>query len=64
MMPMTMKMILISLLLVLGATFLGRQNKDSSHTQVGTHPGDIGTRDDILSAARERGHDLASFGAG
>lgn len=31
---------------------------------LGTNPGDVGTRMDILHAARERGHDLALFAGG
>lgn len=47
--------------LITMATLFSRNETGSG---VGTNPGDVGKAANILAVARERGHDLALFGAG
>ena len=64
----TVEMKAIALLAVLGSAFYAGfvlpQVHAAKPSGVGVRPGDIGKKMDILTSARERGHDLAMFAGG
>jgi hypothetical protein len=58
-------MLMLSALTLILATFARlNASREAAASNVGNHPGDIGSASDILAAAHARGHELASFAAG